>query len=297
MVGPAEAWVVGDKGTAAHIVGSSVTLVPLSLPDHFFGVWGSGPQDIWAVGGNGAIERYDGTVWATVESGTALHLRSVWGTGVSDVWAVGDNGTILHYNGTVWLPASATRGNNTLNAAWGPPRTAQSAGSVFAVGDRGLGLAWSSADWIETPFHNATTRNYYGIWGMSAQDVWVVGEAGEIVHAVGTLVMRVSSGTTVDLYAVWGSAGNNILAVGQGGRLARYDGMNWTSMNLPAAGGAALRGIFGLSPTAVFMVGDGGTILKANDDRRVEDCAAPFPGAVCCVWGNDRSDEHEFRRT
>lgn len=258
MLGTGDAWLVGDKGTSAHIVGTSVTYVPLTTPANLYGVWGSGPVDLWAVGERGAIMRYDGKGWSEVESSTDLNLRSVWGTGVSDVWAVGDNGTIIHYNGTLWLPISAARGTDELNAVWGP---GGSSTAIVAVGDRGLGLLWSGADWINAPFNSVTTRNLNGIWGSGGDDIWMVGEAGEIIHANGPSSVRVSSSTTAELFGVWGSAANDVFAVGQGGRLAHYDGMSWTSMTLPQAAGATLRSIYGGAPGPIWIVGDGGLIL------------------------------------
>ncbi len=70
-------------------------------------------------------------------------------------------------------------------------------------------------------------------------------------------------GSSADFYGLWSSA-SAAVAVGSGGVLARQSGASWTATTLAAASGLTLRGVFGVAPSNLWIVGDSGLILRWN---------------------------------
>jgi hypothetical protein len=70
-----------------------------------------------------------------------------------------------------------------------------------------------------------------GVWAANDRDVWVVGNAGSMIHYDGASwsYQKVATGT---LAAVWGSGSSSVWAVGAAGTVIHYDGATWA----PVAG-------------------------------------------------------------
>ena len=64
-------------------------------------------------------------------------------------------------------------------------------------------------------------RTLFKVWGTAANDVWVCGQAGLILHYDGASWSLMDSGTTVALYSVWGTGTGAVYA--GGGVLLRYE--------------------------------------------------------------------------
>jgi hypothetical protein len=95
-----------------------------------------------------------------------------------------------------------------------------------------------------------------GIWGSSADDVWIVGDH-VAHHWDGTTWSTAASAAIFN--AVWGSASNDVWAVGEGGAIAHWDGSLWTAV---ASGvSTSLKNVWGSGPKDVWIVGDAGVIL------------------------------------
>src|SRR5438445_6990310 len=99
--------------------------------------------------------------------------------------------------------------------------------------------------------------------GTSASDVWVVGDAGPILHYNGTSWSSVSIGTMHTLRSVWGTSASDVWAVGYfyngvsySGSIFHYNGTSWSrimgTISIPA-----LNSIWGTSASDVWAVGDG----------------------------------------
>ena len=91
---------------------------------------------------------------------------------------------------------------------------------------------------------------------------FAAGAGGRILHYDGTKWTLQVSGTTDDLFVIGSLGPNNALAAGTAGTVLHFDGTSWTFAN----GGTieALGGGTG-SPSDLFLVGDGGTILHSSD--------------------------------
>jgi hypothetical protein len=72
-----------------------------------------------------------------------------------------------------------------------------------------------------------TDKGLRGVWGSSADDVWVVGAEGVIFHYDGEAWLPSSSGTVMDLQAVHGTGWDDVWAVGED-TVLHFDGQVWT---------------------------------------------------------------------
>jgi len=69
------------------------------------------------------------------------------------------------------------------------------------------------------------TSDLHAVWGSADNDVYVVGDLGQILHRVRTGAWRrEASGTRRGLFAVWGSGPHNVYAVGRGGLILHSTG-------------------------------------------------------------------------
>lgn len=101
--------------------------------------------------------------------------------------------------------------------------------------------------------------DWYAIWGIAPNDIWVVGATTNIYHYDGTAWTSAVNPTTKSMFALWGNASNNIWAVGATGTILHYDGTNWSSVVSPTTEG--LGAIWGTASNNIWAVGDKGTIL------------------------------------
>jgi predicted outer membrane repeat protein len=306
------------------------------LAIHLFGIWGLSASDVYAVGagfdaaGNQVPLLYhnDGNGWTA--AGLSLpagwnygHLLSMWGSSASDVYtvgwaynAVGYRMPLLYHNdGTGWteaalsLPAGWLSGQ--LFGVWG-----SGANDIYAVGQgvgefgeafplfyHNDGSGWRAASpslpdgWgLFSPLYGV-----WGIWGSSANDVYVVGSAIDAAgNQVPLLYHNDGSGwreaspslpaewSSAYLRSVWGSSAEDIYAVGwaydvaanQVPLLYHNDGTGWTAAVLSLPDGWSngdLSSVWGSGASDVYAVGssDDGPLLYHNDGTGWTNIEAP----------------------
>jgi len=166
-----DAWAVGD---VADFTGSSMTLGPLAL-----------------------IEHWNGTGWAQVaaapDNPSGDFLSDIGGK-ANDLWTVGgqtsssttDNVLTEHWNGTSWTAVSAVTPDLSANLI-GVGYLASN--NVYAVGasayqgpstsselDHTLIEQWNGTSWAQVTSANASADNdLFAIASISAHDVWAAG--------------------------------------------------------------------------------------------------------------------------
>ncbi|MHB8789380.1 MAG: BACON domain-containing protein [Desulfobulbaceae bacterium] len=212
------------------------------------GISGVDYRNMLAVGEHGTILGYDGRSWRAMSSDTESALRSIWvrvmETGY-DAYAVGDGGIALHYDGTAWSRVATDR-TEALADVWG-------AAEVLAVGGYGMILNLNQAT---AGYENPALR---AIWGSSANDVFVAGESGAILHSAGASWSAMASDTSQWLNALWGSSENDVFAVGENGTIVHYNGTVWSTMESGVY--ETLHGVYGDAPNNVYAVGDNAVVL------------------------------------
>jgi hypothetical protein len=129
------------------------------------------------------------------------------------------------------------------------------------------GMSNPSLVWLAQS--SGTTVSLSGIWGSAANDIYVVGENGTILHSdgSGTWTAQVS-GTTEPLKAVWGSGPNDLHVVGgaailNGVHLTSKGDGTWQAAPNPA-GAHELVGVWGTSSSNYYLIGDG-TVSHTTD--------------------------------
>lgn len=249
-------------------------------------VWGSAPNDVWAVGGPrgttpfaSLVLRFDGNGWTRAAvSGTETYWW-VHGSSASDVWLVGEKGRITHFDGSK-LTELASGTTATLfgvwaaspTDAWAVGGTPAGTGADGGAGENDVVLRWDGTAWKSAPLPKALGRTYFKVWGASADDVWIVGEAATTWHFAGgtwTQGPQVAHGT---LLTVGGCGAREVYAVG-GRDVLRYDGNAWTP--LPVTLTNDVNGVAcGPSGSAV-IVGFGGLKQRLVDGAWHDDFGIP----------------------
>ncbi len=177
------------------------------------------------------------------------------------------------------------------------------------------------ADW--RPLVSNVSVNLRSVWGFDDNDVWIVGDAGTVLHSTdGVTWAKVNVGVTVDLYAVsctvgamWIVGDGNTILRGTGGTsfapptnnslpsttyndVIAFDsthacaggdqGIHCTSNGADwsrPVGGAAILTIHGTSPTDDWALGNG----TANYHNGTQWINLPSAGNVEAVWETDAS--------
>jgi hypothetical protein len=210
-------------------------------------------------------------VWHTVaddyESGV---LYSGWANGPDDVWIVGGEpgrSLVLHFDGTSWESMDPGLGEQ-LWWVHGFP-----GGPVYVCGDHGAAARWNGSEWEQLDT-GAPGTVFYGVWGATPDDIWLVGgptqspatgvtpEGDVVLRYDGSAFERVEIQALLDkpasaqknLFKVWGASATAVFIVGSSGLALHYDGTSWEKKETPAVG-QALFTVTGRSADDVYAVG------------------------------------------
>lgn len=252
------------------------------------GVSASGPTDAWAVGATlqgrhtPLVYHWDGHAWASISvrldrAGADGVLTAVAAVSPDDVWAVGYQESltttaplIAHWDGRHWRAmsdASPAPSGGQLFAV-----TALASDDVWAVGSASSSTVastngapsarvtltehWDGRRWqiIDSPNAPTGDSQFFGVSGVSSQDVWAVGgtDAPEghalVAHWDGTawnLAVQEVQGTLRSVVAisprdVWAVGSTRPAVDGQPAQvlLRHWDGTQWHTLTAPSAGAA-----------------------------------------------------------
>jgi hypothetical protein len=285
-----EEWTGSEwKAVPGAALGSS------STGSSLYAVSGTGPSNVWAVGGNstsssatGLIEHWNGTSWSalapTSREPANSTLAAVSADSATDVWAVGESAVsephttgkqplIEHYNGSSWsVVQGAFTGNenDTLIAveavspsdvwALGVARPRNYSGAGTSVLEHYNGTEWSIVSAAET----SVATHLHAITGLSADDLWAVGEEGSspvIEHFNGSTWSAIASPATVEgkggLLSVTELSPSDVWAVGRG-VTEHYNGTNTNivaSASEEASLEARVESVSGITDGPLFAVG------------------------------------------
>jgi hypothetical protein len=136
----------------------------------------------------------------------------------------------------------------------------------------------------DTRFEEFNPGNTNSCWGPSSNDMFVVGNGGQIHHYDGTKFTDMVSGTTKRLSSVWGTSHNDVWATGYNSStdesiLLHYDGNSWTEDDFSTSGQTREYGIGNvwatdsaghrlavISGTYIFRKTDNGSWRKDTSD-------------------------------
>lgn len=139
---------------------------------------------------------------------------------------------------------------------------------------------------------SAVTQNLRGVWGMSDNDIWAVGDGGTVVHFDGKAWSPAKSGTAENLTGVYGVAQNDVWASSEKGSVLHWDGSSWTQASHSA--GLTLLSIWASGPKDVWAggmdgEGDAGIIYRWDGTKWT---MQQIPGASS-VWQVAGSGAHD----
>jgi hypothetical protein len=220
-------------------------------------MWGASACDLWFVGTRGDVGHWDGADLVTWPRFNGyLGPVSVWASGPDDAWTIGGDGDPQlagHWDGTKWtwqaVAACPYQGGVPRSSLWGTGTT-----NVWTA--CGPIAHWDGASWAAA-YHPPASMT--AVFGSAPNDVWFVGDGGNILHYDGASWQNTSSGTMQRLNAVWARASGDAWAAGNGGTILHWDGTRWS----PSTSGVSdsLLGAWGFSATDIWVVGSAGTAL------------------------------------
>lgn len=268
-----------DSGVDAGA--SSFALLAEGLEGALMSVQG-GASGVYAVGadvGEGPqVLRYDGAGWRTIATGTSGDLWWVYPTASGAVMG-GANGQLLRYDASTGAVAAADGPEGvTFFGVWGA-----SDDDLWAVGGdpfgelppavwRYTGGAWAafSDPAIDTL---APPSMLYKVHGTAADDLWIVGTGGQVLHWDGTSLSNEDSGTTSNLYTIY-AGGSAPIAVGGFGQsvVLHREGGAWVDRS--PAFTAQTNGVYARGDTAVG-VGSRGSVIRWDGAAWQPDAVAP----------------------
>lgn len=166
----------------------------------------------------------DGGIYAWRLDHVSGRMRGLWPTTSGTGFVSGEASATFR-----WDPGGLVSGDGPLaHDLWGT-----SASNVYAAGARGV-FRFDGSAWRQEAVPVQTAMN--GVHGTSANDVYVVGFGGAILHYDGRSWTAPASPTSLDLNAVFAVSPGEVYAGGNGGTLIRYDGGQWDPVAFPGTG-------------------------------------------------------------
>ena len=168
--------------------------------------------------------------WETWEFGThsSSALYDVAIIDENNIWAVGEiymNDSLgnpdsklynlIKWNGTEWKPERIYFTNSQGQSFLAPMKSI----FAFSVNDIWIGLDqlihWDGSDYVEYELSDEVFQSWVNkIWGTSSEDLYVVGNAGNIAHYENGVWTKIESGTSLDLTDIYGDSEGNLYAAG-----------------------------------------------------------------------------------
>jgi hypothetical protein len=222
-------------------------------------VWSAGDLVV-AAGVGGTIVRSDdaGVTWASVASGVTADLYGVWHDGTS-VWIVGAAGTVLvSGDGGLSFAESGPGVVEDLTAVWG-----LGADDVLVSG-LGAGLHHSDDDGQSWTLRSSSS--FAAIWGLDETQLYAVSDkyVRQSDNAGGSWSTMLGSYANTNHQDIWALSDNYIVTISGWGTVFTYSG-SW-SYSVPLAD-RDLHGIWGNGSSDVFVVGDGGGIMRSTSQE------------------------------
>lgn len=255
-------------------------------------VWGSGPSDVFVVGGGlgntpfGALAlRFDGTGWTDLEPGGDDSFWWVTGSGVNDVWMVGENGRIAHYDGVAFAAHDFT----TTATLWGAWAFAEN--DAWVVGGTPLGgvaedndiiLHWDGSSFTEVTLPEQLGVALYKVWGVSSDDLYVVGEDGTIWHKIGADWFNESGVASSTLFTVYGCSATEVYAVGSFDVLVTSGDGSWEPVDVDLSN--AVNGVSCAAPGAPIIAGAGGLKQRLVEGTWIDEFTEPPYDDLHATW-------------
>ncbi len=228
-----------------------------------FGAWAFADNDAYAVGDGGVIAHWDGHAWGLQAGATTGELDGMTGADGIGLLAVGDQGVIGSVTATGVAPTTVPTQSHLYAIAIDATGSGQY--TACAVGTGGATLDGSSATgWKLGPSAGVdltgVTSNGSGGW-------IAVSPAGSIYERTKTAQTWANvSSNGIGMHAVTHTATGQVIAVGDYGSVStRTSGTTGWNMTLGDWTSTNLWGVYAISDTDIWAVGEGGTAGHFKD--------------------------------
>lgn len=268
----------------------------------FLSVGGTGPDDVWAVGAQPfpteapTVLHSTGGAFEPVAMPGLLH--DLWWVHAFDegpVFMAGGGATVLKVEGdTIERTPTPVFFGNTVYGVWG-----SSPDDVWAVGGfagrdgfawRYDGAAWQVVD-LPDDLPRAASGDIpamFKVWGRSADDVWIVGGLGTVLHWDGTALERVDAGTDEQLFTVSGTADEIAIVGGGGNGLLLRGGLGGFVEDTPPQA-PLLQGVTYDQDGTLWTAGADGYAARQVDGvdwERVDLNLGQLPQSIHALWSD-----------
>ena len=268
----------------------------------FLSVAGGAPNDVWVVGAqSSALEspvvlHWDGGQWDEIETG---QLHAMWWVHTfkdGPVFVGGGGATVLKIQDKIVerTPTPEFFGN-TVYGVWGANSKDVWAVGGFAGRD---GFVWryDGATWVTVPLPDNMPRTSTGdlpalfkVWGRSADDIWICGGLGTILHWNGTNLTLIETPTTELLFTVTGF-GDEVVVVGGSTQGILLRGNQDTGFKVDTPENAPLlQGITVDGDGVIYVAGANGYAARQvnkDDDWETVNLDVGTPQSVHALWSD-----------
>ncbi len=232
---------------------------------------------------------------------------------ITAAYAVGTDGAVLAYDARGWRQETSVVSED-LESISGVV-DGEGRETVLAVGGQGVVLRRDGGVWSLIP--SPVTVTLFGVWVRSADDAFVVGDAGTVLRWDGAALvplvdeLLIDSGTddpaTGDdivfpiadpLKSVMGNGADDVWTVGPRGVVYHYDGFRFARD--PSETNRPLADVF--TRAGIWAATTDGVLLRRRDDGWIDDCAelgaspqncpftAPSPVFLQGIWARGDND-------
>jgi hypothetical protein len=177
-------------------------------------------------------------------------------------------------------------------SVWGPaPDQPFVVGGPLGNDGAALALRYDGLVWHDLA--PGGTATFWWVHGTGADDVWMVGEEGRIVHWDGAAFEEHDAGIDATVWGVFAFARDEVWVVaGNPGAgmleandiVARWDGTSWTGVPVPTPYGSAFYKVWGTSPDDLYVVGENGVIWHRTGGSWQDESVADV-GTLFTTWG------------
>ena len=274
------------------------------------GVFGLSGSVLYAVGDGGTILAGNGMQWSAMPSGVAVPLRAIGGDKATQaVYVGGDGGTLLQLAGMQgWVSAAfpqlaGKQVTGIVGESYTPFLQPPSVQLALCTAQGDLFLKPGGGSWIASTDAALGSQVLHGVGagnaGANGREVTVVGDVGFILRWTTNLLgMRSTAVNTISpaanpaLSAVW--TGQNLsVAVGTSGTIITRPTKDFGNTGsktwkvIPSPVTTRLAAVWGGDDSNIWIVGDGGVILKYDGNLTVTRLANVPAVDLTGVWAAD----------
>lgn len=231
-------------------------------------------NDVWIVGadadGQGPlVYHFDGAALTRHDTGAQGDLWWVQGDLPSgQARMVGEAGQIVDYgpNSSTFTRRQAPT-DDTLFGVWGSGQ--DPCWYVGGESSANRGVIWREDGGqlaLPSPAPSATSSaTFFKVQGLAADDVWMVGQRGRILHYDGAQLAETPTPTPLPLIALHGRSKDELYAVGgvADGVILRWNGQQWS--NETPRGLPQMSGIWVTPNGTAYAAGFNGRIFRRQD--------------------------------